>query len=244
MLDFHDMMIDSDLGSLSRRKPVYVLDSVATSLPASPAASITADGVSLGLGSRVLFTALTDATKNNMVYAVEGHSGALTLVLQTDGMNPSGAPATGEFMFVQSGTHNTMIYGWNGDAFARCDFQALASQTLAATGITSPLNLNGNPITNSVATVRVALTSPVTVTAADQIVITKLTSPGAVAVSLYASPATGASVTIKDGTGDAGTNHITITPAAGNIDGASTLVISTNYGHAKLVYNGTQWNQI
>jgi hypothetical protein len=49
---------------------------------------------------------------------------------------------------------------------------------------------------------------------------------------------------IKDGKGDAATNNITVTPAAGTIDGSSTAVINTNYGSMQLIYNGTQWNII
>lgn len=92
---------------------------------------------------------------------------------------------------------------------------------------------------------RVALTTPVTVVAGtDYIVVSNLTTPGAVAVNLPATPATGLTYVIKDGKGDAAANNITITPAAGNIDGAGTLVIAANYGRAVLVYNGTEWNVI
>lgn len=93
--------------------------------------------------------------------------------------------------------------------------------------------------------VRVALTTPVTVVAGtDYIIVVNLTTPGAVAVNLPATPATGLTYIIKDGKGDAAANNITITPAAGNIDGAATLVIAANFGRAMLTYNGTEWNVI
>lgn len=91
---------------------------------------------------------------------------------------------------------------------------------------------------------RVATTTPITVAVTDHVVISQLGTPGAVAVNLPATPATGLEFVIKDGTGDAAANNITITPAAGNIDGAGTLVLAANYAVAKLVYNGTQWNRI
>ena len=92
---------------------------------------------------------------------------------------------------------------------------------------------------------RVATTTPITVVqGSDEYVVSKLASPGAVAVNLPASPATGLTYIIKDGTGDAAANNITITPAAGNIDGAGTLVLSVNYARAVLVYNGTEWNRV
>ena len=83
----------------------------------------------------------------------------------------------------------------------------------------------------------------ISVTAADMVVVVNKASGAATAVSLPAGT-TGLTFTIKDGKGDAAANNITITPAAGTIDGAATLVISTNFGVARLVYNGTQWNQI
>lgn len=63
-------------------------------------------------------------------------------------------------------------------------------------------------------------------------------------INLLAGPNTGQTYIIKDNTGTAGANNITIVPAAGNIDNAANYVISTNNGSAQLVYNGTQWNVI
>jgi hypothetical protein len=78
----------------------------------------------------------------------------------------------------------------------------------------------------------------------DHIVIVNKTTGAASAVALYATPETGSEVVIKDGKGDAATNNITISPAAGNIDGAATLVMNVNYQSKTLVYNGTQWNAL
>lgn len=83
----------------------------------------------------------------------------------------------------------------------------------------------------------------ITVTAADWAVIVNKTVGAASAVALPAG-ATGAEFVIKDGKGDAAANNITITPAAGTIDGAATSVISANYGSATLLYNGTEWSAI
>lgn len=52
----------------------------------------------------------------------------------------------------------------------------------------------------------------------------------------------GNTVTIKDESGGAGTNSITVaTEGSENIDGAATLVISTNYGVARLYSDGANW---
>jgi len=82
----------------------------------------------------------------------------------------------------------------------------------------------------------------VTVSATDDVVVVNKTVGAATTVNLPAG-VTGRRYTIKDGKGDAAANNITITPDAGNIDGAGTLVLATNYGRATVVYNGTEWNQ-
>jgi trimeric autotransporter adhesin len=64
---------------------------------------------------------------------------------------------------------------------------------------------------------------------------------GATTVNLPASPNTGQIFLIKDCKGDAGTNNITITPASGTIDGASTYVMGMNYQAVGLQYNGSSW---
>jgi len=46
---------------------------------------------------------------------------------------------------------------------------------------------------------------------------------------------------VKDSTGNAESNNITITPASGTIDGQASLVISSAYGSVKLISNGTNW---
>jgi hypothetical protein len=84
----------------------------------------------------------------------------------------------------------------------------------------------------------------VTVTEADSHVFVNKTVGAATVVNLPASPATGTEAVIKDAKGDALVNNITITPAAGTIDGAATLPIITNYGAARLVYNGTEWSVV
>jgi hypothetical protein len=89
---------------------------------------------------------------------------------------------------------------------------------------------------------RVATASPVTVAAAtDCIVVTKLSVAGAVAVNLPAG-ATKQIFCIVDGTGDAATNNITITPnGAETINGASTLVLNSNREGVIIAYSGTEW---
>lgn len=75
----------------------------------------------------------------------------------------------------------------------------------------------------------------------DYFICVNKTVGAATTVNLPSSPATGLTMLVKDCKGDAATNNITITPAAGNIDGAGTYVISTNRASVAVTYDGTQW---
>lgn len=72
------------------------------------------------------------------------------------------------------------------------------------------------------------------------------TGGAAITAQLVSSPIAGQVYVFKDSTGAAAAHNITIsgTVSGVNIDGATTLVINVNYGVARLIYNGTQWNQI
>jgi hypothetical protein len=119
---------------------------------------------------------------------------------------------------------------------------------LAGTGISiTPTSGTGaNTITISATgvqtlAVRVAVATPDTVTNADDVVSIEVPGPVAVAVNLPAG-VTGRVFNIKDGLGLAApATPITITPAAGTIDGAATATINAPYGSLTLVYSGTEW---
>ena len=120
---------------------------------------------------------------------------------------------------------------------------------LAGAGITvTPTTGTGaNTITISTAGpeilgVRIAVATPVTVVAAtDEVVSVEVPGPVAVAVNLPAG-VTGQTFYIKDGLGLAAVaTPITITPAAGTVDGAATATINAPYGALTLVYSGTEW---
>lgn len=89
--------------------------------------------------------------------------------------------------------------------------------------------------------VRIAVATPDAVLATDEVVSYEVPGPVAVAVTLPAG-VTGQVFYLKDGLGLAApATPITITPAAGTIDGAATAVIDAPYGSLTMVYNGTQW---
>lgn len=90
--------------------------------------------------------------------------------------------------------------------------------------------------------VRLAVATPVTVVSAtDEVVSIEVPGPVAVAVNLPAG-VTGQVFYLKDGLGLAApATPITITPAAGTIDGAATATINAPYGSLTLVYSGVEW---
>ena len=90
--------------------------------------------------------------------------------------------------------------------------------------------------------VRIAVATPIAVVAAtDEVISVEVPGPVAVAVNLPAG-VTGQTFYIKDGLGLAApATPITITPAAGTVDGAATAVINVPYGSLTLVYSGVEW---
>jgi len=80
--------------------------------------------------------------------------------------------------------------------------------------------------------------SPYTVLATDQYLSVN-SSAGVVTILLPNSPAKGTVYVVKDSTGSALTNNITITTVGGaiNIDGSTTYVLNLNYEAISLVYN-------
>lgn len=63
-------------------------------------------------------------------------------------------------------------------------------------------------------------------------------------VTLPAVPQIGDQYVIKDATGNAGANNITVDGGAINIDGALTYVLSVNYASITVVYTGPTWSII
>lgn len=64
----------------------------------------------------------------------------------------------------------------------------------------------------------------------------------AITVDLPASPTTGLTFLVKDCTGQASVHAITVDAASGNVDGASSQSLSTNYQSEGFTYTGSQWS--
>lgn len=98
------------------------------------------------------------------------------------------------------------------------------------------------PLVNSNNAVQIKTPGAYPYTTIPQDAVILVDSSSARTITPLASPTTGQIHRIKDNTGSAAANNITITPSGKNIDGVASFVINTNYGSADIVYNGTQWN--
>jgi hypothetical protein len=187
-----------------------------------------------GMGSTAL-GAISTGSSNSCL----GYQSLLNLVTgsyniaigQNSGLNYS----TGESSNILIGNigvgleNNVMRIGTQGSGNGQ------QTQTYLA-GVLNTLSGRVVPITNPAS-------YPYTTLITDDTIIVN-TSSTSNTITPLASPVTGTKYVIKDGTGLAGTNNITITPSGKNIDGSSSYVIANNYGSLTIVFNGTQWSVI
>jgi len=178
----------------------------------------TIDGVSVGSASeRVLVKNQTDTTTNGIYIASSGN----WTYAQDAGGNTDWTAGT--LVYVQQGTVSAgLVYAQTTAAPVTIGTSAIVFAVQGAISAMPP------PATRTVTA------TPITVTAADQIMLVDtVTINAAVSVVLpAASTMTGLRpVTIKDLTGGAGAHNITITPnGSEKIDGLSSIKISGNYG--------------
>lgn len=94
--------------------------------------------------------------------------------------------------------------------------------------------------------VKIVTTTPYTVQTDDEVLMVNISGPAS--VILPASGGGGESkrtLYIKDFSGLAKTNPITITSAGGKtIDGVSFAILNGGYSHIQVVYDGTNWKTI
>lgn len=89
--------------------------------------------------------------------------------------------------------------------------------------------------------VRTAVSTNDTITAADYFICPDNNASTATE-HLPSSPTNGQSFLIKDCAGAAAAHNITVSPASGNIDGAGTFIMSTNFQSIAVTYTGSQWS--
>jgi propanediol dehydratase small subunit len=89
---------------------------------------------------------------------------------------------------------------------------------------------------------KIVTTTPYTIANDDEVIFVNV--PSASNVILTAS-SSGKAVYIKDYSGLATKNPITITAAGGKtIDGVSFAILNGGYSHIQIVYDGTNWKTI
>lgn len=71
--------------------------------------------------------------------------------------------------------------------------------------------------------------------------VTSTASARAITLPPVATTPVGQMYVVKDESGGAATHNITVSPASGNIDGAGSKVISTNYGFVRAYTDGVNW---
>jgi hypothetical protein len=168
------------------------------------------------VGPNTVTVSLTGITQHSL--QVGGAAEALTqLGVATDGQLPIGS--TGADPVLATLTAGTGISITNG----------AGSITIASTG------------TSTLAYTAVN-TSPYVVLTTDEFLSVD-SSGGAITIELPNAPSTGRAFVIKDRTGSANTNAITVTTVGGavNIDGATTYVMNTQYASVDVLFGSSTY---
>lgn len=107
-------------------------------------------------------------------------------------------------------------------------------------GPQGPAGPAGPPGTPGLVPVTIVTTTPYDAVLADYLIDVNVAEPSSIVLPV--SP-TGTVFIIKDISGAASTNPITVTASGGAlIDGSASALINTDYGSITLVFNGTEWS--
>lgn len=89
------------------------------------------------------------------------------------------------------------------------------------------------------------VTTPFTISGGEEVLLIDLPTPASVILPTGAGVHAGRAYYIKDYSGLAKQNPITITAAGGKtIDGGPTAFLGVGYSHIQVVYDGTNWMTI
>jgi hypothetical protein len=114
---------------------------------------------------------------------------------------------------------------------------ALDTQALLDSSLATPVPLRRR--------VREVTSSPASLLTSDDVVLVDIASPSSLNLPDGSLVSQGKVITIKDVSGAAGTNPISIFPFGGaTIEGASQYDIDENYGDFTVVFDGTDWARI
>lgn len=107
-------------------------------------------------------------------------------------------------------------------------------------GPQGPQGIQGPPGSPGLVPLVNITTTPYNVSLTDYTIAVNVASPSSIVLPV--APL-GTVFVIKDSSGNASTNLITIT-ASTTIDGSVNAIINTDYGSVSLIFNGTEWNVI
>ncbi len=197
-----------------------------------------------GTANEVTATPTTGAVvvSTPSTFIAPGTSSAVTQILAptgtftAPGLAFSSTPSMG-FIYVNSDEFDVIFSQFNQTV------RFLSTQTVFAANLVTEAGISaffGGGV--SFESVKTPGAYPYTTLSTDALILVDTSS--ARTINLVASPNIGMYYMIKDNVGSAITNHITIVPAAGNIDGSATYSIITAFGFVQLIYNGTQWNVV
>lgn len=105
----------------------------------------------------------------------------------------------------------------------------------------SIINVTNNTFPGTLPVI-IVTTSPFLASASDVFIGVNNTGLVPFSVVLPANPVTGKFYFIKDVSGTAATDNITVTAVGHTIDGSASAIINTNYGSITLVFNGIEWS--
>lgn len=195
---------------------------------------------------------------NTINFDLTGGTTAVDEFIMQSGTSPVVPDGTGKVTFnggtVAAGTNPVRT---NGTAATTMTLQVQISQATAATdatriGLAAFSSAQFTVDANGFVTItnfspfnyvqKATADSPYTLTGTDYYVACDPTA-GAMTVRLPDSPTNYRMFTIKDRTGQASTNNISITTVTGvkTIDGATTYKLASNYASVNLIYNGTNY---
>ena len=228
--------------------PAYVYSNKVITF-SSNGALPTIDGVGLTNGQRLLITGETAGNqKYNGLYTVTdvGSAGTPVVLTRATDYDTDAEVAAGDCVVVQEGTtYKDSMWMLTTDESIVLDTTGLTftKLNLSAMSAVLPLSIAGSTI--SFIPTLSTKTGNYTVIANDNQGVVLCNAAGTMTVTLPNSGiASGFRVSVKDISGNAVTNNITIDGNGANIDAASTAVISKNYEARTLCYNGTQWYMI
>jgi hypothetical protein len=191
--------------------------------------------VSLGAGGSTYY----EFKSNTLNFTTPGT--AYTINQSALSSTSAGSGAAGQAMSVtaQAGQAATGASN-NGGKGATLNLNAGVGGTSgsATAGLGGVVAIGGGVTKQTITVTGATYTCDTNSTTSDYIIL--VNRSGAVTLTLPAV-ANGRTVYVKDKSGAGGTNHITVQGASGNIDGASTYVLTINYAGIELVSDGTNW---